>query len=174
MHSTKGSDVKYRESESAYSFHNCPNRSWAGPMRVWLREKYPVVHYQSLDVHNQGPRSSDGRTLKEQMDHSSCGKNISIVLSNPSHKSPSTESIRVKHTKHKPPNCSFLATRKMGMGFIDHELSAEEDRSANQREDGEQHLHRPFVCKVVCDFDFEGVERVGGDLEGAVVDCLHD
>jgi hypothetical protein len=25
-HSIKGSDVKYRESESAYSFHNCPKR----------------------------------------------------------------------------------------------------------------------------------------------------
>ena len=27
MHSTKGSEVKYRESESAYSFHSCPKRS---------------------------------------------------------------------------------------------------------------------------------------------------
>ena len=59
------------------------------------------------------------------------------------------------------------------MGFIDHELSAEEDRSANCREDGEKHLHRPFVCEVVCDFDLEGVERVRGNLEGGV-DCLHD
>lgn len=27
MQSTKGSEVKYRESESAYSFHSWPNRS---------------------------------------------------------------------------------------------------------------------------------------------------
>ena len=27
MHSTNGSEVKYRESERAYSFHNCPNKS---------------------------------------------------------------------------------------------------------------------------------------------------
>jgi hypothetical protein len=27
MHRTKGSEVRYRESERAYSFHSCPNRS---------------------------------------------------------------------------------------------------------------------------------------------------
>jgi hypothetical protein len=39
MQSTNGSEVRYRESEKAYSFHSCPNRSWAGPIRVWFREK---------------------------------------------------------------------------------------------------------------------------------------
>jgi hypothetical protein len=42
MQRTKGSEVKYLESESAYSFHNCPKRSCAGPIWKWLREKYPV------------------------------------------------------------------------------------------------------------------------------------
>ncbi len=43
MQSTNGSEVKYRESESEYSFHNCPKRSCAPPMRVWLIEKYPAT-----------------------------------------------------------------------------------------------------------------------------------
>lgn len=60
------------------------------------------------------------------------------------------------------------------MDSIDHELSAEEDRSANSREDGEKHLHRPFICEIVCDFDLEGIERVRGDAESGSVDCLHD
>lgn len=42
MHSTNGSEVKYLESDSAYSFHSCPKRSCFGPIRVWLTEKYPV------------------------------------------------------------------------------------------------------------------------------------
>jgi hypothetical protein len=32
MQRTKGSEVRYLESESAYSFHNCPKRSCAGPI----------------------------------------------------------------------------------------------------------------------------------------------
>lgn len=60
------------------------------------------------------------------------------------------------------------------MNTIDHEFSAEEDASANSREDGEENFHRPFVRKVVCDFDFEGVEGVGGDGESGAVDGLHD
>ncbi len=43
MHRTKGSEVRYRESESEYSFHSCPKRSCAPPMRVWLRAKYPAT-----------------------------------------------------------------------------------------------------------------------------------
>jgi hypothetical protein len=42
MQRTKGSEVKYLESESAYSFHSCPKRSCAGPIWKWFREKYPV------------------------------------------------------------------------------------------------------------------------------------
>ena len=34
MHSTKGSLVRYLESEKAYSFHNWPKMSCAGPIRV--------------------------------------------------------------------------------------------------------------------------------------------
>lgn len=60
------------------------------------------------------------------------------------------------------------------MDSIDHELGAEEDHRAKSREDSEEHLHRPFVGEVVCNFDFEGVEGVGGDAEGGRVDCLHD
>ena len=39
MHRTKGSDVRYLESDIAYSFQNWPKRSLAGAMRVWLTEK---------------------------------------------------------------------------------------------------------------------------------------
>lgn len=41
MQSTNGSEVRYLESEKAYSFQSCPNRSCAGPIRVWLNAKYP-------------------------------------------------------------------------------------------------------------------------------------
>lgn len=41
IHRTIGSEVKYRESDSEYSFHNCPNKSWAGAICVWLMTKYP-------------------------------------------------------------------------------------------------------------------------------------
>lgn len=36
MHNTKGSEVKYLESDKLYSFHSCPKRSCRLPMRVWL------------------------------------------------------------------------------------------------------------------------------------------
>jgi hypothetical protein len=45
MQSTKGSEVKYRESERAYSFHSWPKRSFAEPMRVWFSMKYPMPRY---------------------------------------------------------------------------------------------------------------------------------
>lgn len=34
MHSTNGSEVRYRESDSEYSFHICPKRFCDGPI-VW-------------------------------------------------------------------------------------------------------------------------------------------
>ena len=36
IHRTNGSEVRYLESELAYSFHICPKMSVAGAMRVWL------------------------------------------------------------------------------------------------------------------------------------------
>lgn len=66
MHSTKGSEVRYRESERAYSFHNWPKRSWAGPIRLWFREKYPkIVNWAQL-------RAIEMHTFEEQMNSSSC------------------------------------------------------------------------------------------------------
>jgi hypothetical protein len=41
MHSTNASEVRYLESDMAYSFHNSPKRSCLDAMRIWLREKYP-------------------------------------------------------------------------------------------------------------------------------------
>jgi hypothetical protein len=41
IHRTKGSEMRYLESEYAYSFHIWPNRSVAGAMRAWFKEKYP-------------------------------------------------------------------------------------------------------------------------------------
>lgn len=41
MQRTTVSEVKYRESDSAYSFHSCPNRSWAEAIWSWLMIKYP-------------------------------------------------------------------------------------------------------------------------------------
>lgn len=41
IQTTNGSEVRYLESESAYSFHSCPNRSCAGAMALWFTEKYP-------------------------------------------------------------------------------------------------------------------------------------
>ena len=41
MQSTNGSEVRYLESEKAYSFHSWPNRSCFGPIDLWLTEKYP-------------------------------------------------------------------------------------------------------------------------------------
>ena len=62
----------------------------------------------------------------------------------------------------------------MRVNTINHELRAKEDACAHSREDGEKHLHRPFIGEVVCDFDFEGIERVVCDAEGGAVDGLHD
>ena len=39
MHNTKGSEVRYLESERAYSFHNWPKNSCEDAMRVWFKEK---------------------------------------------------------------------------------------------------------------------------------------
>lgn len=41
MQSTRGSEVMYRESDSAYSFHSWPKNDWTPAMRWWCRTKYP-------------------------------------------------------------------------------------------------------------------------------------
>lgn len=48
IHKTKGSCVKYLESESAYSFHNWPKTSCSEPIFLWLMAKYPVSLNQSF------------------------------------------------------------------------------------------------------------------------------
>lgn len=61
------------------------------------------------------------------------------------------------------------------MDPVDDEPRAEEDAGADGGEDGEKHLHGPFVGDEIGDFDFEGVEGVGDDAEGGgCVDRLHD
>lgn len=60
------------------------------------------------------------------------------------------------------------------MNSIDHVFGAQEDACANSREDGEEYFHGPFVGEVVCNFDFEGVEGVGGGGESGAVEGLHD
>lgn len=39
MQSTNASCVRYRESESEYSFHSCPNKSCIPPIRRKLKAK---------------------------------------------------------------------------------------------------------------------------------------
>lgn len=41
IHNTKVSEVMYRESDSAYSFHSCPKRSWEEAIWSWWIMKYP-------------------------------------------------------------------------------------------------------------------------------------
>ena len=41
-HSVKGSDVKYRESDKAYSFHTWASRDCEDARREWLRTKNPA------------------------------------------------------------------------------------------------------------------------------------
>jgi hypothetical protein len=41
IHNTNVSEVIYRESDRAYSFHSCPKRSWAEAIWLWWTIKYP-------------------------------------------------------------------------------------------------------------------------------------
>ena len=77
-------------------------------------------------------------------------------------------------TENKPPNGSLLTGWQVRVDTVYQILGPEEDRCADGREDGEKDLHRPFVGEIVCDFDFEGVERVVRDAEGGRIDGLHD
>lgn len=141
-------------------------------MRVWLREKYPIAHYQQPFIPTT-PRSSDAQTFEEQMDHSSCAQSVSAR--NDKLFFPRLHNDMGGHTEDKPPDGSLLAARKVRMDSVDHELCAEENAGADGREDGEKHLHRPLICNEIGDFDFEGVEGVGDDAEGgSCVDRLHD
>jgi hypothetical protein len=100
MHSTKGSEVRYRESDNAYSFHSCPKRSWAGPICVWLREKYPIP--------NQFPLINcpiiSALTFKEEMYGASyqIGQFLQAQLVN-----------WRDHTQNQPPDCSLFTRRKV-------------------------------------------------------------
>ncbi len=60
------------------------------------------------------------------------------------------------------------------MNFVDYEFGAKEDGAANHCEEGQEHFHWPFICEVICDFNLERIEGVGGDMESGSVDCLHD
>ena len=41
--SMKKSEVRYRESESAYSFHSCAKSDCEDAIVSWLRTKYPAM-----------------------------------------------------------------------------------------------------------------------------------
>lgn len=79
-----------------------------------------------------------------------------------------------KLTEHKPPNSSLLRAWQVRVNSIYQIPSTKEYGRANSREDGEKYLHRPFIGKIVCDFDFEGVERMVCDTDGSRIKGLYD
>ena len=47
--SMKKSEVRYRESESAYSFHSCAKSDCEDAIVSWLSTKYPVAGFFGLE-----------------------------------------------------------------------------------------------------------------------------
>lgn len=51
------------------------------------------------------------------------------------------------------------------MEFVDGDQCTDQDGGADGREQGEEHLHRPFIREVAGDFDLDGVVWVISDHE---------